>query len=84
MRDLLLALVNVLSFAILGRVVFSWLLMAGMRNNFIFRLDYALRIITEPIMRPLRRVIPTMGTIDITPIVAFLLLRLVSVAIVAA
>jgi len=80
-RDLLLALVNVLWFAILGQVILSWLVMAGMRNEFIFRLDHGLRIITEPLMRPLRRVVPTIGRIDITPIAAILLLSVVRQAV---
>lgn len=32
--------------------------------------------ITEPILAPLRRIVPTIGMIDITPIVAILLLAL--------
>ncbi len=83
MRDLLLALINVLWFAILGRVILSWLLTAGMRNDLIFRLDYVLGILTEPLMRPLRRVVPTLGMIDITPIVAIILLSVVRQAIVS-
>ena len=83
MRDLLLALVNVLWFAILGRVILSWLLMAGMRSDVIIRLDYALGIVTEPLMRPLRRVVPSLGMIDITPIVAIILLSVVRQAIVS-
>ena len=83
MRDLLLALVNVLWFAILGRVILSWLLMTGMRSDVIIRLDYALGIVTEPLMRPLRRVVPSLGMIDITPIVAIILLSVVRQAIVS-
>ena len=83
MRDLLLALVNVLWFAILGRVILSWLLMAGMRSDVIIRLDYALGIVAEPLMRPLRRVVPSLGMIDITPIVAIILLSVVRQAIVS-
>jgi YggT family protein len=35
-------------------------------------------VLTEPILRPLRRVIPSVGMIDITPIVAYFLIWLVS------
>jgi YggT family protein len=34
------------------------------------------RALNEPLMRPLRRVIPPLGGIDFSPIVAFLLLRI--------
>ncbi len=80
-KDILLALVQLLLFAIFGRVIISWLLISGVRNEFVLRLDYALSIFTEPIMRPLRRVIPTMGMIDITPMAAILVLILVQYAI---
>ncbi len=60
--------------AIFARVILSWLLVAGMRNEFIMRLDRALAMLTDPLMRPLRRVIPTMGMIDITPMVAIIVL----------
>lgn len=32
--------------------------------------------LTEPVMRPLRRVIPAVGGVDLSPLVAFLLLRI--------
>ena len=81
LRQVLLALVQLLLFAIFGRVIISWLLVSGMRNEFILRLDYALSVFTEPLMRPLRRVVPPLGMIDITPMVAILLLIIVRVAI---
>ncbi len=35
-----------------------------------------MRALNEPVMRPLRRVVPLMGGIDLSPILAFLLLRI--------
>jgi YggT family protein len=32
--------------------------------------------LTEPILRPLRQIVPTLGMIDITPIVAYFVLYL--------
>jgi len=32
--------------------------------------------LSEPILRPLRQIVPTLGPIDITPIVAYVLLRI--------
>jgi YggT family protein len=39
--------------------------------------------LTEWFMAPLRRVVPTIGVIDITPIVAYILLRLLRGAFLA-
>jgi YggT family protein len=81
-KQLLETLVNILIFAIFGRIIISWLVLAGMRNEFLLRLDQALSIITDPIMRPLRRIIPPLGMIDITPMVALIVLYIIRTVIV--
>lgn len=64
-------LFNVLLFAILGRVLISWIdPMANMR------ITQILHEITEPILAPIRSVLPTIGMFDFSPIVAMLLLQL--------
>jgi YggT family protein len=63
-----------LTLAIIGRALLSWFPM-GPRNPF-YPLAVILHQVTEPILAPLRRVIPTIGMIDISPIVALLLLNL--------
>jgi YggT family protein len=64
-------LFQVLSFAIIARALLSWFNLGP--TNPLVRILYD---VTEPILAPLRRVIPTFGMIDITPIVAYLLLQL--------
>ena len=62
----------VLETAIFIRVILSW-----------FRLDphhpfvQFIHQITEPIIGPLRRIIPSIGMIDITPVVALIILQIV-------
>lgn len=73
MQSLLLILLQLLWFAIIGRVVISWLLIAGMRSSIILQVDYALSLVTEPLMRPLRKVIPPIGNIDVVPMVAIII-----------
>ena len=60
-----------LNLAILLRVLFSWINLGP--GNALTRLIYQ---ITEPILAPLRRYIPSFGGLDITPMVALLLLEL--------
>lgn len=38
--------------------------------------------VTDPVLEPLRRVIPPLGPIDISPIVAFLILRALQIFVV--
>ena len=76
MGAFLLTFVNVLFtilyVAIIGRSLMSWF-NPNPDNPFV-RLVYE---ITEPVMAPLRRVVPRIGMIDITPIVAIVLLQLI-------
>jgi YggT family protein len=63
---------SILKIALLVRVVSSWLPVSPYSKwiSWSFRL-------TEPILAPLRRVIPTLGAFDITPIIAYFLLGLI-------
>ena len=62
-----------LAFAIIARALLSWL-GPGLDNP----LTRALYWVTEPILRPLRRVIPRLGMFDLTPAVALLLIAFVA------
>lgn len=62
-------LVRILIFAIVGRALLSWFPMNP--NNPLVRV---LTEITDPILEPLRRVIPRLGMIDLTPMIAIVLL----------
>ena len=66
---------TVLYFGILARVLTSWI-KVGPGSPFVplLRLIYA---ITEPILGPIRRVLPKTGMFDFSPIVALLLLDLI-------
>lgn len=68
-------LFNILIFAIIGRALLSWFPM-GPTNPF-RPLAVILIQITEPILGPMRRVIPMIGMFDISPIVAFFLLQFI-------
>ena len=65
-------LFNVLQFAIIIRALMSW---------FNPRPDNPLVIllndITEPVLAPLRRIVPRLGMVDITPLVAILLMSVI-------
>jgi YggT family protein len=61
----------VLSAAIFIRVLLSWFPIDP-RNSLVM----LLYDITEPILEPLRRVIPRLGMFDLSPLVALLLIQL--------
>jgi YggT family protein len=68
--------VQLLSLAIFLRAILSWFSLDP-RNPLIQVLDQ----ITEPILSPLRRVVPRIGMIDITPLVAIILLQFLAQAV---
>lgn len=73
---LLYGLISFYSLMIFIRIIFSWVL-AGHSN----RLMRFLVDATEPLLGPLRRIVPAVGTFDISPIVAFIILWLFQGAI---
>lgn len=69
-----------LEFAIIGRALMSWF-DRGMTSP----ISQILVQITEPIIAPIRRVVPSAGMLDLSPMVAivliFLLQRMLSTAV---
>ena len=66
-------LCQVLTIAIFARAIVSWF-----PTNPSNRLVAILYQLTEPILAPLRRIIPRVGLIDITPMIAIILLQIIA------
>lgn len=69
----------ILRLALFVRVISSWLPV----NPFSPWLRWSF-VLSEPILRPLRQIVPTLGPVDITPIVAYFLLGFLARFLVAA
>ncbi len=69
---LLVALTQLYSFILLARIVLSWIPNVDLSNS-IVQLLYQL---TEPVLEPVRRTIPPLGMIDLSPIIVFIGLRI--------
>ena len=65
-------LCDVLTVVILLRVIVSWY--SSRQTNILFSI---LCRITEPILAPLRRIIPRVGPLDFSPLVAVILLQVI-------
>ncbi len=62
---------------ILIQVVMSWLVVFNVintQNRFVFMVGDFLHKITEPALGPIRRLMPNLGGIDLSPVVLILLL----------
>lgn len=62
---------------IIASAVFSWLYafnVVNPRNQFVGSIGNFLYKVTEPVLAPIRRVLPDLGGIDISPIILLLIL----------
>jgi YggT family protein len=58
-------------------IIMSWLIsfnVINTRNQFVAQVWRIVNAITEPILRPIRRIIPPMGGLDLSPIVVFIII----------
>ncbi|MEH6665322.1 MAG: YggT family protein [Brevundimonas sp.] len=72
------ALLTLLFWAIIISAIMSWLFafdVINYRNRFVAQLAGFLDQVTGPLLAPLRRVIPPLGGIDVTPIIVLLVLQ---------
>jgi YggT family protein len=73
-RDLLCTLLNLLWIVLFVQAILSWV--PTQPGGFASQLKHTLRVVTEPLLGPIRRLIGPMrigaGAIDISPIVAFI------------
>lgn len=72
------ALISLLVWAIIISAIISWLVafdVINLRNRFIFNVAHFLDAVTRPVLRPVQRVIPPLGGVDISPIIVILLLQ---------
>lgn len=65
---------------VFAAVIFSWLIgfnVINTYNPFVRSLWQALKAVTEPLLRPIRRAMPDLGGLDISPIILWLALLFV-------
>lgn len=62
--------------ALIGGAILSWLVAFGVvntRNRFVFLIGDFLHRVTEPVLGPVRRFMPNLGGVDISPLIVILL-----------
>ena len=80
MRSLLILIDYVITFyvwCLIVQVILRWLITFNVinpYNRFVNAVGHFLYRITEPALRPIRRVLPNLGGIDLSPLVLILLL----------
>jgi YggT family protein len=72
------AVISLMIWFIIASAILSWLFafdVINHRNRFVSQLAAFLDAVTRPLLEPFRRIIPSLGGIDVSPIVVLLLLN---------
>lgn len=72
---LIFTVIQLYTYVLIASVILSWLVafnVVNRSNPFVRQIGYALERLTEPLLRPIRRFLPDLGGIDLTPIVLLL------------
>lgn len=83
--EILMLLLGVARFFIFAHFIMSWLInfqVLNVRQPLVGQIWYSLQRILEPLYRPIRRVLPDLGGIDLSPIVALLGLEVLRILLV--
>ena len=59
-------------YILIASAVLSWLVafnVINTRNDFVRNLAHFLYMVTEPVLRPIRSILPDLGGIDISPVI---------------
>ncbi|WP_273756067.1 YggT family protein [Bartonella sp. MM73XJBT] len=62
---------------LIANVIFSWLYafnIVNARNRFVVLIGSFLHRLTEPVLSRIRQFLPNLGTIDISPVVVFIII----------
>ncbi len=65
-------IIDFLIWIVIISAVFSWLVafnVINLSNQFVYSVYYALNRLTEPLLAPIRRWMPDLGGIDISPVI---------------
>jgi YggT family protein len=76
---------NIYIWILIANAIFSWLYafnVINTRNQFVNMIGRALFQMTEPVLKPIRRFMPDLGGVDISPIVLVLIIYLIQQIIV--
>ena len=72
---LLDTVLNLYTMVVIAQVILSWLVsfnVVNTQNRFVFMIGDFLHRATDPVLKPIRKVMPNLGGLDISPIVLIL------------
>ncbi|MEP6784824.1 MAG: YggT family protein [Sphingomonadales bacterium] len=82
--QILLYLLTIIWWIIIIQAVLSWLIafnVINTHNDFVRNVWTTLERITDPLYRPIRRILPDFGAFDLSPIVVLILIQVLDIAL---
>jgi YggT family protein len=82
--ELILTIIDLYWWIVIASFVISWLIafdVINTRSQAVYSIRRALAALTEPLYEPIRRVLPTMGGLDFSPMIVLLGLQFLRSAI---
>jgi YggT family protein len=78
--DVIIILLQLYIYLLIAAAVLSWLVafnVVNSRNQFVAMVGDFLYRVTEPVLRPIRNMMPNLGGIDISPVILILIIILI-------
>ncbi|MBM6581765.1 YggT family protein [Microvirga sp. BT689] len=75
--NVILLALQLYTYLIIASAILSWLVafnVINTRNDFVRSVWNFLDAVTEPVLRPIRNILPNLGGVDISPIILILLI----------
>ncbi len=72
--------ITIYIYLLIASAILSWMMafnVVNVQNKVVYTVVSLLYRLTEPVLRPIRRIVPNLGGIDISPIILILLLYFV-------
>jgi YggT family protein len=81
---LIITVLDIYKWIVIAAVIVSWLVafnVINSHNNFVRTLLRILYALTEPVFRPIRKILPAIGGLDLSPLVVFVIIWFVEYSI---
>ena len=83
--EILMLLLGVARFVVFVHLILSWLIsfeVLNLRQPLVAQIWFGLNRLLEPVYGPIRRMLPNMGGIDLTPLVALLGIEILRIVLI--
>lgn len=75
--DVIMLLLQLYWYVILVMIIMSWLIafnVVNTRNQFVSQVWRVLNQLTDPVLRPIRRMLPNFSGLDLSPLIVFVVI----------